>query len=125
MHSSIPGIMDLDQLDENFKAVCTGYKKDVDDKVLAAQLRHISPLYCRMCGACSGVCSKGLPVSDIIRYVSYAEGYGEFALGRVNFQTLPEELQQVKCADCRECSIACPNGVQVAARVSRAQEMFA
>lgn len=125
MHTSVPGIMDLDQLDENFKAVATGYKKDLDDKLLAAQLRHISPLYCRMCGTCSGVCAQGLPVSDIIRYVSYAEGYGEFGLGRENFQTLSAELQQVKCGDCGKCSITCPNGVQVVARVSRAQEMFA
>lgn len=125
MHTSIPGIMDLDQLDENFKAVCNGYKKEVDAPILAAQLRHITPLYCRMCGACSGVCPKGLPTSDIIRYVSYAEGYGEFGLGRENFQLLPAELQQVKCSDCSKCAISCPNGVQVAARVSRAQELFA
>ena len=40
-------------------------------------------------------------------------------------KTLPDELQQVKCADCAKCTISCPNGVQVASRVSRAQELFA
>ncbi len=125
MHTSIPGIMDLDQLDENFRAVCAGYKKEADDRLLAAQLERISPLYCRMCGTCSGRCAQGLPVSDIIRYVSYAEGYGEFALGRVNYQTLSEEQQMARCADCSKCSIACPNGVRVAERVARAQELFA
>ncbi len=38
IHTSIPGIMDLDQLDENFKAVSAGWKAD-DSKVLAAQLK--------------------------------------------------------------------------------------
>ncbi|WP_321477746.1 aldo/keto reductase [uncultured Paludibaculum sp.] len=125
IHTSIPGIMDSDQLDENFKAVAAGYKKELDDKLLAAQLKYISPLYCRFCGTCNGKCAQGLPVSDIIRYVSYAEGYGEFALGRENYQTLPGELQQVKCGDCTQCSVNCPNGVRVAERVARAQEMFA
>lgn len=125
VNTSIPGIGDMDQLDENWKAVCTGYKKDVDDKALAAQLEHISPLYCRMCGTCAGQCSQGLPVSDLIRFVSYAEGYGEFALGRENFRTLPAELQAARCSDCSQCAIHCPNGVAVERRVSRAQELFA
>ncbi len=125
IHTSIPGIMDSDQLDENFKAVCAGYKAELDGKLLAAQLERIKPLYCRMCGACTGQCPKGLPVSDIIRYVSYAEGYGEFALGRDHFKLLPEALQEVRCGDCSQCAVRCPNGVRIADRVGRAQELFA
>lgn len=125
IHTSIPGIMDADQLDENFKAVCAGYKADIDGKLLAAQLERIAPLYCRMCGACSGKCPQGLPVSDMIRYVSYAEGYGEFALGRDQFKLLPQEVQDVRCGDCTKCAVSCPNGVRIADRVGRAQELFA
>lgn len=125
MHTSIPGIMDADQLDENFKAVLAGYKPDIDGKLLAAQLERITPLYCRMCGACTGLCPRGLPVSDMIRYVSYAEGYGEFALGRDQFKLLPQEVQDVRCGDCAKCPVHCPNGVRIAERVARAQELFA
>ena len=74
--------------------------------MLAAQLERIAPLYCRMCGACTGRCRKGLPVSDMVRYLSYAEGYGQFALGRENFLRLPEELQAVRCADCDDCLVS-------------------
>ena len=125
IHTSIPGIMDTDQLDENFKAVIAGYKPEVDGKLLAAQLERITPLYCRMCGACTGQCPQGLPVSDMIRYVSYAEGYGEFALGRDQFKLLPQEVQDVRCGDCAKCKVSCPNGVRIAQRVGRAQELFA
>lgn len=124
VHTAIPGIMDLDQLDENFKAVAGGWQ-DADRKILAAQLHAIRPLYCSMCNQCGGVCAKGLPHSDIIRYVSYAEGYGEFQLGMENYRALPANLQQVNCADCAECSVHCPKGVQVATRVARARELFA
>lgn len=125
VHTSIPGIMDMDQFDENFKAVIAGYKPEVDGKLLAAHLEKIAPLYCRMCGECAGQCSKGLPVSDIIRYASYAEGYGQFALGRDHFRLLDDAQREVRCGDCVECTVKCSNGVRVAERVGRAQEMFA
>lgn len=124
VHTSIPGTTDLDQLDENFKAVAAGWKED-DTKILSAHLEKIRPLYCSMCGGCEGQCTKGLPVSDIIRYVSYAEGYGEFALGRENWLQLQDAHQAVRCGDCSDCTVACPNGVRVSDRVSRAQELFA
>ena len=123
--TSIPGIMDMDQFEENFRAVVTGYKKEADDKLLAAQLEHIKPLMCRFCGACEGQCAQGLPVSDMVRFVAYTEGYGQFGLGREKFQQLPAEMQQVRCGDCSGCTVACPNGVQVRQRVARAQELYA
>lgn len=121
---TIPSITDMEQLDENLKAMSGGLGAE-DRRLLATQLEHIKPLYCRMCGTCAGRCPKGLPVSDMIRYLSYAEGYGQFSLGRENFLRLPEELQAVRCADCDECVIECPNGVRIAERLTRAQEVFA
>jgi len=122
--TTIPSITDFDQLDENLKAMSEIYTP-VDEKLLAARLEHLSPLYCRMCGDCNEVCAKGLPVADLIRYVSYAEGYGEYAMAREHFLELPAHLRDVRCSECRECTVECPHGVHVAARVSRAQELFA
>ncbi len=48
--------------------------------------------------------APALPVADVLRHLSYADGCGQFALGR-------EEH--------------CPHGVQVAVRLPRAQELFA
>ena len=86
---------------------------------------EIRPYYCRMCHECSGVCPKGLPVADTIRFLSYADFYGQFALGRERFLELPEEIRNVRCSDCATCPIQCPNGVHVTARLMRAQELFA
>lgn len=122
--TTIPSITDMDQLDEDMRAMVQSYGA-ADEKLLQARLREIRPLYCSMCGSCEGTCAKGLPVSDIIRYVSYAEGYGEFQLGRENFLTLAAGQQSVRCADCAGCTVQCPNGVRVAERVARAQELFA
>jgi predicted aldo/keto reductase-like oxidoreductase len=98
---------------------------DADQKLLVSQLEYIRPLYCRMCDQCDGTCAKGLPVADMLRYLTYADGYGQFALGRENFLALPSEVTQVRCGLCPTCSVQCPFGVNVSRRLSRAQELFA
>jgi uncharacterized protein len=96
-----------------------------EERILAEHLDLITPHYCRMCGECDGHCAKGLPVQDVLRYVMYAEGYGEFELGRDHFKQLPAELAAVRCGDCPTCTVNCRFGVKVPERLTRAQEMFA
>jgi uncharacterized protein len=124
VNTAIPSITDMEQLDENLRAFSDPFT-DADRKTLAARLREIRPLYCSTCGSCSGKCPKGVPVADVLRYLSYSEGYGQFQLGRENFRALPEEIRSVRCSDCTGCAVRCPNGVQVVQRLSRAQELFA
>ena len=120
----IPSIVDNEQLEENISAMGAPFSA-ADGKLLARRLEEIRPLYCRMCGHCEGQCSQGLPVADVLRFLMYAEGYGQFALGREHFKALPAALTEVRCASCRTCTVECPNGVQVAARLHKAQQLFA
>jgi len=122
--TTVPSMTDMDQLDENLKAMTGGFGKS-DEVLLARQLEYIAPMYCRMCGACDGSCAKGLPVADILRYLTYADGYGQFSLGRERFLELPAEVAQVRCQECSSCTVECPHGVRVPHRLSRAQELFA
>lgn len=124
IHTTIPGMTDMDQLEENLKAMTEPYSSR-EERLLAEQLEFISPLYCRMCGECDGHCAKGLPVADVLRYVMYADGYGQFELGRDHFKRLPARLASVRCGDCPSCTVKCRFGVKVPERLSRAQEMFA
>lgn len=114
---------DFEQVEENVRAVAQPYSR-ADEKLLGAQLAYLRPLYCRMCGACGGVCEKGVPVADTLRFLTYAEGYGDFPLARQSFLELPETARALRCRDCRACTVRCPNGVQVRARLMRAQELF-
>jgi hypothetical protein len=122
--TTIPSMTDMDQLDENLKAMAHPFSPG-DEKLLAAHLEQIRPLYCRMCGQCDGMCQKGLPVADVLRYLTYADGYGQFALGRERFKEMTAEQVAVRCGDCAECTVECPHGVKVSARMGRAQELFA
>ena len=122
--TTIPSMTDMDQLQENLKAMGSPLSSS-DEKVLTAHLETISPLYCRMCGKCDGSCQKGLPVADVLRYVTYADGYGQFALGRERYMEMAAEHVATRCGDCAECTVQCPYGVKVSSRVARAQELFA
>ena len=124
VHTTIPSMTSLSQLDENIRAMAEAYT-EAEEKLLARQLEYITPLYCRMCGKCEGTCAKGLPVEDILRFLAYADGYGQFSLGRERFKKLSAELSQVRCRECLTCTVSCPFGVQVTSRLSRAQELFA
>ncbi len=124
IHTTIPSMTDMDHLDENLKSMAHPFS-DADQKLLAKQLEFIAPMYCRMCGECNGTCAKGLPVADVLRYLTYAEGYGQFALGRENYLTLPRQQAAVRCGDCEGCTVECPHGVRVSDRMARAQELFA
>ena len=123
VHTTIPSMTDMDQLDENLKAMADPYGAS-DQKLLGARLEFIRPFYCRMCGQCDGQCRQGLPVADILRYVTYADGYGQFALGREHFMELAPEHAAVDCRDCPGCTVQCPHGVRVAGQLIRAQELF-
>jgi uncharacterized protein len=122
--TAIPSMTDMEQLEENFQAM-SGELGPADEKILARRLQEIRPEYCRMCYGCEGQCPKGLPVADMLRYVRYADGYGQFALGREHFLKLSEEIRSVNCSDCASCSVQCRNGVDVVARLRKAQELFA
>jgi predicted aldo/keto reductase-like oxidoreductase len=122
--TAIVCMTDQDQLDENLRAMSEPFGPN-DEKVLQALLAYIGPTYCRMCGSCSGVCDKGVPVPDMLRFLTYVEGYGQFAMARERYLELPEHVRAIRCGDCDACTVNCPNGVKVRARIMRAQELLA
>lgn len=124
VHTTVPSMTDMDQLDENIRAGVQAFSA-ADARLLAVHREWLRPFYCNMCGQCDGQCRFGLPVQDVLRIVTYADGYGQFALGRERFRELPAEQASVRCADCPGCTVQCPHGVKVADRLIRAQELFA
>jgi hypothetical protein len=123
--TTVPSMTDIDQLEQNFSVMAQQQFTDADQKILTARLQEITPYFCRMCGECAGQCPQGLPVGDMVRFVMYADGYGQFPLGREHFQRMSAEHQAVRCGQCPTCVVQCPHGVTVAERMMRAQALFA
>ena len=57
--------------------------------------------------------------------LTYADGYGQFGLGRERFLEMDEAHTSVRCGSCPGCTVQCPYGVKVAERLIRAQDLFA
>jgi predicted aldo/keto reductase-like oxidoreductase len=121
--AALPGIGDNDMLEMNFKAMTEKFTPE-DERVLVARSEEVRPYYCRMCFQCTGQCPKGVPVADELRILAYADFYNDFLRARTHFEKLPPETQAIRCSDCAVCAVRCPNGVRVAERLIRAQEML-
>jgi hypothetical protein len=122
--TTVPSMTDADQLQENFRAMSEPFGAQ-EEKLLAGINESIRPLYCRMCYKCTGQCPQGAAIPDTIRFLSYADFYGQFTLGREHFAALPDEKRAVRCGECESCTVQCPNGVNIVERMTRAQELFA
>jgi aryl-alcohol dehydrogenase-like predicted oxidoreductase len=122
--TTVPSMTDAEQLQENFRAMSEPFAAQ-DEKLLASINESIRPLYCRMCYQCTGQCPQGAAIPDTIRFLSYADFYGQFTLGREHFAALPDDKRAVRCGECASCSVQCPNGVNIVERMTRARELFA
>jgi uncharacterized protein len=114
----------FEQLGENLRAMAEPFTER-DEHLLTAQLAGISPDYCRMCGSCGGTCDRGVPVPDVLRFLTYAEGYGQFALARERFLEMPRPARDVRCSDCASCSFNCAHGLAIRDTLTRAQGLLA
>ena len=109
VHTTIPSMTDMDQLDENLRAMAEPLTK-ADEQKLAGAARADPPALLPMCGRCEGACPQGLPVADVLRYLTYAEGYGQFALGREHFLELAEGTARRALLGLRQLRGALPRG---------------
>lgn len=122
--TTVPHMKTIPELEMNFRAMSEPYTP-ADEKILYVMNEKIRPSYCRMCYECSGKCPNNLPVTDVMRFLAYNDYCGNYHQARMSFLELPEEIRNVRCSDCDECAIQCPNGVHVQERLIRAQELLA
>jgi len=108
----------------NFRAMSEAYTP-ADEQLLFVLNEQIRPNYCRMCYDCEGKCPKGLPVTDMLRFLAYHDFAGNYHQAAMSFQGLAKEVRDVRCSDCSDCAIQCPNGVHVQDRLIRAQNLLA
>jgi predicted aldo/keto reductase-like oxidoreductase len=122
--TTVPHMRTIPELEMNFRAMSESYTP-ADEKILYVRNEQIRPLYCRMCYECSGKCPNGMPVTDVMRFLAYHDFCGNYHQALTSFRDLSKEVRDIRCSDCSECAIQCPNGVHVRDRLIRAQELLA
>ncbi len=122
--TTVPYTKNIAELEMNVRAMTEPYTAG-DEKMLFVRNQEIRPLYCRMCYECKGQCPKGVPIAEELRYLAYNDFGGNLNQAQDNFRQLPKEIREVRCGDCSDCVIQCPNGVHVRSRLMRAQSLLA
>ncbi|MDR1727964.1 MAG: aldo/keto reductase [Acidobacteriota bacterium] len=122
--TTVPHMKTIPEVETNFRAMSEPFAP-ADEKLLYVMNEQIRPDYCRMCYTCSGACPKGMPVTDVLRFLAYNDFAGNFHQARTNFRDLAKEIRDIRCSDCSSCAVECPNGVHVQARLVRAQSILA
>ena len=122
--TTVPHMRTIPELEMNFRAMSEPYTP-ADEQLLFVLNEQIRPNYCRMCYECEGQCPKGMPVTDVLRFLAYHDFCGNYHQAAMSFRGLAPEVRDIRCGDCSECAIRCPNGVHVQERLVRAQELFA
>jgi len=117
-------MVSLEQLRENAAAV--GKKLSWSDrKTLDRYYAGIKGICCVRCGTCTGMCPSGVAIADVNRALMYAEGYGDYALGRSTYRELSPAASGLACTSCTEPACKCLNGIPIAERMRHAHAMFA
>jgi predicted aldo/keto reductase-like oxidoreductase len=122
--TTVPHMKTIPELEMNFRAMSEPYTP-ADEQLLYVLNEQIRPNYCRMCYECEGKCPKGMPVTDVLRFLAYHDFCGNYHQAAMSFSGLAKEVREVRCSDCSDCAIQCPNGVHVQDRLIRAQQLLA
>jgi aryl-alcohol dehydrogenase-like predicted oxidoreductase len=121
---AIPGMTSYAQVEENLGA--RGRRFALADRIaLGRYALEIGDRHCGLCGACGGVCPNGVEVPNVLRALTYLEGYREADLARSAYGSLPAGRNAAACGDCRECLVACRLQLPVRRLARRAHERLA
>ncbi|MGE5284012.1 MAG: aldo/keto reductase [Actinomycetota bacterium] len=104
--TTIPGMTSYAQVEENLGA--RGKRFGLADRIaLGRYALEIGDRHCGLCGACGGVCPRGVEIPNVLRALTYLEGYREEDLARSAYGSLPPGRNAAACGECEACLVAC------------------
>jgi len=119
---AIPGMMALDELEENLRVGKN------PRKLSAGEIKSFMEIaveagrgFCRNCGYCLP-CPEGIPIPDVFRYESYYRQYGLADWARTQYASLSSNAQA--CSDCQTCLEKCPYGVPIPTGLKKAHTIL-
>jgi len=116
VHTTIPGMLTFDQINENFSVMEDLSLKDNEliDLRLGDALAP-SGLYCQQCEKCIEQCPAHADIPTLMRAYMYAYGYGNPSGARETVDNV--DLSKLSCSDCATCKVDCSMGFDVKEKV--------
>lgn len=122
--TTIPSMTSYAQVEENLGAL--GKRFALADRVaLGRYALEIGDRHCGLCGACGGACPRGVEVPNVLRALTYLEGYREEGLARSAYGSLPPGRNAAACGECQECLFTCRLRLPVGRLARRAHARLA
>ena len=122
--TTIPSMTSYAQVEENLGA--RGKRFALADRIaLGRYALEIGDRHCGLCGACGGVCPSGVEVPNVLRALTYLEGYREEDLARSAYGSLPPGRNAAACGECEACLVACRLRLPVGRLARRAHARLA
>ena len=122
--TTIPSMTSYAQVEENLGA--RGKRFALAERIaLGRYALEIGDRHCGLCGACGGVCPNGVEVPDVLRSLTYLEGYREEDLARSAYRSLPPGRNAAACGECEACLVACRLRLPVGKLARRAHARLA
>jgi hypothetical protein len=119
---AIPGMMALDELEENVKVGQNPRELSIEEiKIFMAIAGEAGKGFCRNCGYCLP-CPEGVPIPDVFRFESYYRYYGLEAWARSQYSALSPNA--LACSECDQCLDKCPYGVSIPSGLKNAHRIL-
>lgn len=117
-------ISNYDEAAEDLAAAREATMGEREARALEVYRKVAGGAVCRGCGRCEAACPRGVPITDILRFASYYECYGQRQFARAKYATLPQQLTYAACKGCWACEARCPYGLPVKHRLKQAHELL-
>lgn len=121
---AVPGVTTIEEIEE-----CAGVMRTLLTEQNIDELKKydgfLQGRICTFCGGCSGTCPYGVSHQDLLRVVTYHDGYGRDQLIREAFNEKRFTGQIQLCLNCSSCAVVCRRGLDVKEQMGLAQDWIA
>lgn len=96
----------------------------MESKLLEQYRERTANMYCHGCGQLCETASRGVKVSEVMRYLRYYEAYGKRHAARALYQALPPEARMMADLKVDQLDAACPHNLPVSALLQKADRLL-
>jgi predicted aldo/keto reductase-like oxidoreductase len=124
--AAVSGISNLQILQENATAAMSPEKLTMNEFHQLNKLARLTRSY--HCMGCKHICETKvageLKIADALRYLMYADSYHDPETARLLYNALSPAERNFEGVDLSAATAACPQGIQIEARLRQAREML-
>jgi len=123
---AVSGMKNIEQVMENTDAAMSPVQLSMNEFTQMNRLAALTaPYYCAGCNhICEAKVDGKLRIADALRYLMYHESYSDPETARMLYSALSADERDFEHVDLAEATRACPQDIQIEARLSQAKRML-